>query len=103
MIEITYFDIEKSQQKNKKFKAIFKFNLLGKERKRTIHFGDSRYEDYTQHHDKKRRMLYKDRHKTDNIRNPISAGALSWYLLWGDSTSFQDNLKQFKKKFGIFQ
>ena len=106
MIDITYFNIEPSKQKKKKWKATFKFILdqpIKKERKRTIHFGDNRYEDYTQHHDKKRRMLYKERHKTDNIRNPITGGALSWWILWGDSTNFKDNLKQFKKKFGIFQ
>lgn len=30
-----------------------------------IHFGDSRYEDYTQHKDKKRRESFRARHKCD--------------------------------------
>ena len=40
-------------------------------------------------------------HKRDNIDIPISAGALSWYLLWGESTNLNENIKKFKKKFNV--
>ena len=48
----------KSQRKNKKFSVYVK----GKDGKpKLIHFGDSRYEDFTQHKDKKRRESYRKR------------------------------------------
>jgi len=31
----------------------------------------------------------------------MKPGYLSWYLLWGDSTSLQQNIKDYKKKFNL--
>jgi len=66
-----------------------------------VSFGDNRYEDYTQHHDKKRRDRYILRHrKNENWNNSMSAGSLSRYILWGDSINLKINIRQFKKRFG---
>ena len=48
--------IEKGTGKNKKLKAIF---YDGDKKIKTTQFGDSRYEDYTQHKDKERRNKYR--------------------------------------------
>ena len=63
-------------------------------------FGSEPYEDYTQHKDKERRELYRLRHKKDlETGDPTRAGYLSYYILWGDSTSIQQNVKSFNKRF----
>jgi len=92
--------IEKGTAKNKKLKAIF-YDAEGKKIK-TTQFGDSRYEDYTQHKDKERRSKYRLRHKKDLDKgNYMSAGFLSYYILWGESAALKTNIKQYKKKFNL--
>tara|TARA_R110000868_G_scaffold335107_1_gene595880 strand:- start:5142 stop:5396 length:255 start_codon:yes stop_codon:yes gene_type:complete len=49
----------KSGAKNKKFSVY----VMKDGKKRLIHFGDSRYEDFTQHKDEKRRASYLARAK----------------------------------------
>ena len=49
--------------------------------------------------DKKRRDLYRNRHEKDLKGDPMRAGYLSYYILWGESTSLQANIRAFKKKF----
>ena len=56
---------------NKKFSVYVKNN---KGEKRLIHFGDSRYEDFRQHKDEKRRKSYLLRAK--GIKN--KSGQLTW-------------------------
>jgi len=91
--------IEKGKAKNKKRKAIFSD---GDKKIRTVQFGDNRYEDYTQHKDKSRRDKYRSRHKKDlESGNYMSAGYLSYYILWGASTNLNTNIKQYKKKFKL--
>jgi hypothetical protein len=92
--------IEKGPAKNKKLKAIF-YDDKGKKIK-TTQFGDDRYSDYTIHKDKERRNKYRTRHKKDLAKgNYMSAGYLSYYLLWGDSNSLNTNIKKYKKKFKL--
>jgi len=63
-------------------------------------FGASGYDDYTKTGDKERRMLYLIRHqKNENWNNPKSAGALSRWILWGESTSIATNLAAYKRRF----
>uniref|UniRef100_A0A6C0D0I7 Uncharacterized protein n=1 Tax=viral metagenome TaxID=1070528 RepID=A0A6C0D0I7_9ZZZZ len=65
-------------------------------------FGAKGYEDYTIHKDKTRREHYRNRHRKDLDTGDFTrAGFLSYYLLWGDSTSLKKNTIDFKKKFGI--
>lgn len=65
-------------------------------------FGAKGYEDYTQHHNPLRRANYLRRHKTtETWSNPKTAGSLSRYILWGDSTSLEANLRAFKRRFSL--
>lgn len=82
-----------SPLKTKKWRAIFTDGTH-------TDFGDPNYEDYTQHKDEKRRELYKQRHKKDlETNNPRKAGFLSYYILWGPSTSIEENIRQYKRMF----
>lgn len=86
--------IEASPLKTKKWRAIFSDGAY-------TDFGDPLYEDYTQHKDEKRRELYKQRHKKDlQTKDPRRAGFLSYYILWGDSTSLEENIRKYKRMFG---
>ena len=89
--------IIKSDNPKKKYKAIFT-KTDGKTK--TIHFGAIAYDDYTTHHDKERRAQYRRRHEKDLKGDSMRAGYLSYYILWGDSTNIQTNIKSFKNKFG---
>lgn len=85
-----------STRKNKRFLAIF--DLDGEFK--AVNFGDNRYQSYIDHHDEKRKSNYKARHQHDNLNDPTSPGALSWYLLWNKHT-LQDSIVNFKKKFDL--
>jgi hypothetical protein len=84
----------KSPLKTKKLRAVFSDNTH-------TDFGAMGYPDYTQPpHDKERRARYLTRHRgNESWNNPRTAGSLSRWILWGDSTSIQQNLADFKKKF----
>jgi hypothetical protein len=92
-------NVGKSPVKGKKLRATF-IDKDGKER--TTDFGAEGYSDYTVHKDTERRKRYLDRHrKNENWQDPMTAGSLSKHLLWGESTSLQKNIQQFKKKFNL--
>lgn len=84
----------KSPNADKKYRAVFSDG-------KKIDFGAAGYVDYTQPpHDKERRARYLTRHRgNESWNNPRTAGALSRWILWGDSTSLQQNLADFKRKF----
>jgi len=91
--------IEKGTGKNKKWKAIF---YDGDKKIKTTQFGDSRYEDYTLSKDKKQRDKYRARHKgTLEKTDYMSPSHLSFYILWGASTSRDKNIKAYKRKFNL--
>ena len=74
--------ISKSNNKNKKYKA----EIDGK---KTVHFGDNRYQDYTQHKDNKRKENYISRHAKNedwSKSNIASAGFMSRHILWEKDT-----------------
>ena len=92
--------ITKSTLKNKKYKAVFYKD--NNQKIKTSHFGDSRYDDYTTHKDKERRRLYRARTiKSLNKGNYMSPSHLSYYILWGDSTNINTNIKKYKSKFKL--
>ena len=67
-----------------------------------VSFGAKGYKDYTQHGDKLRRANYLKRHRTSETwTNPKTAGALSRWILWGDSTSLATNLADFRRRFSL--
>lgn len=84
----------KSPNADKKYRAVFSDG-------KKIDFGATGYPDYTQPpHDKERRARYLTRHRgNESWNNPRTAGSLSRWILWGDSTSLQENLAAFKRKF----
>lgn len=90
--------VVRSEKPGKKWKAVFENDG----RTKTTHFGAAGMQDYTQHHDKERRERYRQRHKKDlETGDPTRAGFLSYYILWGDSTSFDENIRQYKSKFNL--
>ena len=67
---------------------------------RKVKFGAEGYSDYTIHKDKERRERYRDRHSKDlATRDPYKPGYLSYYILWGDSTSLDKNVKKYNEMF----
>ena len=96
--------IKSSTNPKKKHMAIFyEKDKDGKmKKKKTTHFGSAGMSDYTINKDKERRKRYLDRHrKRENWNNPMSAGALSKWILWGDSTSKTANIRAFKRRFNL--
>tara|TARA_R110000737_G_scaffold126958_1_gene159416 strand:- start:23 stop:313 length:291 start_codon:yes stop_codon:yes gene_type:complete len=90
--------VSKSNKKDKKLVAKF---YEDKKLVKTTHFGAKGMSDYTIHKDKNRRKLYRNRHKKDlKTNDPQRAGYLSYYILWGDSTSLRKSVQDYKNKFG---
>ncbi len=59
-------------------------------------------DDYTKTKDKAQRLRYLERHRQrENWQKPDTAGALSRWILWGPSTSRQENISKFKKRFNL--
>jgi len=88
----------KSDHPGKKYAAVFDNDG----RTKTTHFGASGMDDYTIKHDKEQRSRYRERHKKDlETGDPTRAGFLSYYLLWGESTSLQANLAAYRKRFHL--
>ena len=81
---------------NKRFKVVFYDRK--KEKVKTIQFGDKRYDNYTIHKDDKRKELYRKRHHKDKIDEPMTAGSLSWYLLW-NKTTLEASIKDYEQIF----
>lgn len=76
-------ELSKSNAKNKKYKVI----LIDADKKRTIHFGDSRYDDFTTHKDPKRKESYIARHGAQsNFDDPFTASYWSRWILWSKPT-----------------
>ena len=91
--------ISKSTNKNKKLMAEF---FDDDKKIKTTHFGSAGMDDYTLTGDKKAREKYRVRHKKDlDTKDPTRAGYLSYYILWGDSTSRDKNIKDYKKRFNL--
>ena len=81
----------KSTRKGKRFTAVFD--------DKKVHFGSKNGNTYIDHGDKTKRLNYIKRHQVnENFDDPFSAGSLSRWLLWGESTDLYKNLKEFRKK-----
>ena len=90
--------ITKSPKQDKKLVAIFSNNGRIKQ----VHFGAKGMSDYSKHKDSARRARYLKRHSArENWNNPMSAGSLSKFILWGESTSIPKNIASFKRKFKL--
>jgi hypothetical protein len=80
----------------KRYTATFKDGKI-------VHFGQRGGSTYIDHKDKEKRAAYIARHSKngENWSNPNTAGALSRFLLWGDSTSLRTNIASFKRRFNL--
>jgi hypothetical protein len=68
----------------------------------TTKFGAKGYDDYTTHHNITRRDNYRKRHEKDLLTgDPTRPGFLSYYILWGDSTSLEKNIYDYIRKFNL--
>tara|TARA_R110000803_G_scaffold623_1_gene2147 strand:- start:5100 stop:5390 length:291 start_codon:yes stop_codon:yes gene_type:complete len=90
--------VKRSDKAGKKYVAVFTDDRSIK----TTHFGSAGMDDYTLKKDKEQRARYRSRHKKDlNTKDYRRAGYLSYYLLWGESTSLRENIKNYKKRFNL--
>ena len=95
--------VEAQAKTGKRFTAIFRIHKGGKVIKIT-HFGqrNPKQGTYIDHGDKKKRTAFRARHKKDlETKDFKRAGYLSYFLLWGDSTSLKQNIEDYKKKFNL--
>jgi hypothetical protein len=95
--------VEAQPKTGKRFTAIFRLHKGGKVIKIT-HFGqrNPKQGTYIDHGDKKKRDAYRARHKKDlDTKDFKRAGFLSYWLLWGNSTSLNKNIEDYKKKFNL--
>lgn len=87
--------LEKADEKSKK-KWVATFDT-GK----TTKFGQFGSPDFTLTGDKEARERYRARHRKDlETNDPTRAGYVSFYILWGNSTSIRKNIEDFNKRFG---
>jgi len=99
MSEFVSVIIKKSLQPKKRYMAIFT-RESGKTK--TINFGSKGANTFVDGAGDKVKSAYEARHKVrEDWNNPLSAGALSKHILWGDSDNISKNVVAFKKKFGF--
>ena len=90
--------IKKSDKSEKKLMAVF---TMSNGRKKTTHFGASGMDDYTKTRDKDQRSRYLKRHRrNENWNNPVSAGALSRWVLWNKETR-SASINDYKRRFNL--
>lgn len=89
-----FIHLAKSHNPKKKYMVIVNGKI--------IHFGDSRYEDFTIHKDEKRKARYINRHKNEDwtISGIDKPAFFSRWLLWNMS-SIEDSIEDIKNRFGI--
>lgn len=91
--------IKASSKAGKKLQAVF---TRDNGRTKTTHFGQAGAPDFTITKDKEQRKRYRSRHKKDlQTGDYTRAGYLSWFILWGNSTSRQENIRSFKSRFNL--
>ncbi len=92
--------IYQSQRQGKRFVAVFVEN---DEIKYTTHFGSANGATFIDHGDITKRSNYLKRHSAlgESWDDFKSAGALSKWILWGDSDDIETNIKTFKRRFKL--
>tara|TARA_R110000803_G_scaffold156724_1_gene221293 strand:+ start:552 stop:827 length:276 start_codon:yes stop_codon:yes gene_type:complete len=84
----------KSEKPEKRMKAVF-------DGKKTVHFGQKGASTYLEHRDTKIKRAWEARHIVrEDWNNPLSAGALSKWILW-NKTTLEASIKDYKKKFNM--
>tara|TARA_R100001509_G_scaffold123280_1_gene77050 strand:+ start:168 stop:467 length:300 start_codon:yes stop_codon:yes gene_type:complete len=98
---MTKVEIGKSNRNDKRFVAVFKSDD-GKKIK-TTHFGlkNPKKGTFIDHQNEKLKENYLKRHKeNENWKDPMSAGALSRWILW-NKPSLKSSIDDFKRKFKL--
>ena len=101
MAKLELLSVKPSKKADKKLDAHFRNTETGREK--TVSFGARGMDDYTRTHDKEQRARYRERHGRgrEDWGKPDSPGALSRYILWGESTSLLANLQAYRRKFNL--
>lgn len=91
--------IEKSDRKNKRYKALF---YDGDKKVKTTHFGLDTGSTFIDHKDEDKKKAYIARHSknNENWNDYQSAGSLAFHILWSKPT-LQASIKDYKKKFNL--
>ncbi len=90
--------IKKSNKPEKKLMAVF---TMSNGRTKTVHFGASGMDDYTKTRNKEQKQRYLKRHRrNENWNNPVSAGALSRWILWNKETRGA-SITDYKRRFNF--
>jgi len=90
--------ISKSTKPEKKLMAVFQ---LDNGRSKTTHFGSAGMDDYTKTKDKDQRKRYLERHRRrENWNAPMTAGALSRWILWNKETRAA-SISAYKSRFKL--
>ena len=100
MTKLELLSIKPSSKPEKKLDAKFK---TPSGREKTVSFGARGMDDYTKTHDTEQRARYRERHGRgkENWSKPDSPGALSRWILWGESTSLLKNIADYRKRFKL--
>jgi len=94
-----YIHIKELNISGKSFTALF-YNESAQLVK-TVHFGATGYPDYTiSPHDEEMRKNITRHKSNESWNNPMSAGALSRYILW-EYPSLTTAINQYAKRFGF--
>lgn len=85
-------ELHNSRRAGKKHVAIFINGKTGQSK--SVHFGQQGSKTYLDHGDKQIREAYRARHSVYlNPEDLTSPAYLSYFLLWGESTSLAQNLR----------
>ncbi len=95
----------KSNKKNKKYSLIYQnkkvdFGAKGYRDYLLMHDGNSKYFEPSEIEREKVKFRYLKRHQNDNLDNPLSPGALSYFLLWNKPT-LKESLNDYIDLFDI--
>ncbi len=96
---IKLIKVVKSKVEGKKYDAHFE---MDNRKIKVVPFGAQGYSDFTQHKDTERKALYIKRHKVnEDWSDPTSRGALSRFILWGDSPNIKEAIRLYKERFNL--
>ena len=88
--------VKPSHKPEKKYDATFETDTG---RTKVVPFGQKNADDYTKTHDTEQRAKYLKRHsKHEDWYKKDSPGALSRWILWGESTSLMKNIENYKHR-----
>lgn len=67
---------------------------------RVVRFGQRGAEQFIVHRDEAKKVAYQARHAGDRLDDPLSSGALSWFVLWTAPT-LAGGIRNYRKQFNV--